>query len=571
MPKSSFQLVRFLLVWFTALVALQVAAEPASEVDGCAVLSSADAKQLAQYQFESDELKTTPLDPEQRYRVGEIRVVRQPIFEDESAVWFQRLANRVHTVTRDPVVKSVLTFDAGSEISAWQLAEAERALRRKTYFYDARVIARRVCGDVVDIDVVTRDVWTLNPRLIFLRTGGENDFGFGLSDTNVLGTGKAASIGFKRDQEREGWTFIYEDPNIGGSRWSGRTRVNDNDDGSLVNLGIERPFYSLETPYSVGAQVLTFDREEQLYLLGDDFFRFDADTRSFSVFGGLSKGVVNGVAQRWLAGIRYEEQTFDLPQVFAQDRKLAYPFIAYQRVDNDFDTKLNVDRIYRTEDIALGKSWYAELGYSDDDFGGDGSKLVFNAWFRDTDRLADRQLLSYGFNLHGNYDTDDGRTEDFIADAFANYRFNHAEQFAFFASARIAATRRLPIDKQLLLGGDTGMRGYPNRYQAGDRRFVVTFEERYYSNLYPLKMFRLGAAVFLDVGRAWFEDEVPPWIPGPLDGEAFDTLVDVGFGLRMESTRTRRDFIVHLDVGFPLTSGPDVRDVEFTVTAKRSL
>jgi outer membrane protein assembly factor BamA len=84
-------------------------------------------------------------------------------------------------------------------------------------------------------------------------------------------------------------------------------------------------------------------------------------------------------------------------------------------------------------------------------------------------------------------------------------------------------------------------------------------------------MFRLGGAVFLDVGRAWYEGEVPAWLPDDRDAGYYGVLSNVGVGLRLESTRTRGDRILHLDLGFPLRNGPDVRSVEVTLTAKQTL
>ena len=48
-------------------------------------------------------------------------------------------------------------------------------------------------------------------------------------------------------------------------------------------------------------------------------------------------------------------------------------------------------------------------------------------------------------------------------------------------------------------------------------------------------------------------------------------LADVGFGLRLESTRTRRDRILHLDLGVPLVDGPDVGTVELTLRVRQRL
>ena len=113
------------------------------------------------------------------------------------------------------------------------------------------------------------------------------------------------------------------------------------------------------------------------------------------------------------------------------------------------------------------------------------------------------------------------------------------------------------------------MRGYPSRYQPGDRSYLFTVEQRYYSKLTLLRLIRVGFAAFADVGKAWFHDQPPPWVP-PREGEAFDTLANVGLGLRLESIRTRRDRIVHIDIAHPLVDGPGTDDYEITLTAKRS-
>ena len=54
---------------------------------------------------------------------------------------------------------------------------------------------------------------------------------------------------------------------------------------------------------------------------------------------------------------------------------------------------------------------------------------------------------------------------------------------------------------QLLLGGDNGLRGYPLRYQSGDRRALFTIEERAYTDWYPFRLVRVGGAVFYDPRR----------------------------------------------------------------------
>ena len=72
----------------------------------------------------------------------------------------------------------------------------------------------------------------------------------------------------------------------------------------------------------------------------------------------------------------------------------------------------------------------------------------------------------------------------------------------FSVSLSALATDDLDPEKQVLLGGDNGLRGYPMRYQAGENRTVVNVEQRFFTDFYPWRLFRVGWAVFLDVAAS---------------------------------------------------------------------
>ncbi|MGI9323963.1 MAG: ShlB/FhaC/HecB family hemolysin secretion/activation protein [Pseudomonadales bacterium] len=531
---------------------------------------------LATYDFESPPPSIT-LSANETVTLTEVRVRQQRVFQEETP-WFKRLANRYHWQTRAQVLQEALPFAVGEQITARQLAEAERILRAKPYLFEAAVVVSQRCagGDGVHVrlDVIARDVWTLNPRLIFSRSGGENEFGIGLSDTNWFGTGTAFSVGYIEDEDRSGVSVFYIDPNLAGSRWSLGSYLFNNDDGHLVDVTLERPFYALDTTYTLGANVRDHKREEGLYFLGDELVEFEAETKSTSLFGGRLLRRTDRSVSRLIAGVNYTEETFEFPTGFpdpATDRNFVYPYIAYQQMADQFVERVNLDRIQRTEDIALGTTLYAELGYAADALGSDGDHWIYKAHGRHTRWLSDTALTSVGFELNGRRDLDNDRNENVVASAYAAFRQNHHERFSFLARGAFHYTDNLTVDRQLLLGGARGLRGYPNRYQTGDRGYLVTLEERYYSDLYPFEMFRLGAAVFVDIGRVWYHDTAPAWVPTNRSGDEFDTLANIGVGLRLESTRTRRDRILHIDFAVPLVDGPNVKGVEITLVAKRSL
>jgi hemolysin activation/secretion protein len=144
----------------------------------------------------------------------------------------------------------------------------------------------------------------------------------------------------------------------------------------------------------------------------------------------------------------------------------------------------------------------------------------------------------------------------------AQYYLPQSKRWLFYASLSADALKNPDAADALLLGGDNGMRGYPLRYQSGDRRALLTLEERVYTDLYLLRLFRFGGAVFFDTGRAWGGSNVNAVKPGWLH--------DAGFGLRIFSVRAAFSNVLHLDVAFPLDPDVNVRRVQFLVQTKTS-
>ena len=546
-----------------ALACQAGAAEPCGPLrHEVAALRDADIEALSGHAVEAG----------RRYRIRDLAFVRQPIFATERAEEDNRLfraANRYHIDTREGVIADIILFREGGRTTAQALEETERTLRAKSYLYDARVLVNRVCGDDIEVVVVTRDVWTLAPQVGFTRTGGEDRVELGLSDGNLAGTGADLSASWFDDLDRSGIAVNYFDPNVGRGRTQLAATVLDNDDGGRWALDVSRPFFSLDTRRAWAVRMDRRESEQGLYLLDRKYAVLEARTRSFEVSRGFSRGLVDGVATRWSLGYRYEDRALRQLRgtpVDYHDRTLGYPWIAYERIEDDFAKSRNVDRLQSTEDIYLGRRFSALLGYSDAALGGDDdARLVLNARFQDgVSRGGGRHLALFGAGLEGLVDLDQGGSlQDFLASAWLRYRYRQTAKLAFHGSATFSYARNLRPDRQLLLGGDSGLRGFPNRYQAGDRSFVVSLEERYFSDLYLFRILRVGGAMFADIGRAWF--------PGGADEEPFGVIANVGVGLRFESTRTQRGRVLHLDLAWPLADGPGVGGAELTLTARQAL
>ena len=113
----------------------------------------------------------------------------------------------------------------------------------------------------------------------------------------------------------------------------------------------------------------------------------------------------------------------------------------------------------------------------------------------------------------------------------ARYYRRNLERHLFSVSLSALTTDNLDPENQVLLGGDNGLRGYPMRYQAGESRAILTVEQRFFTDWYPWRLFRVGYAVFIDVGRVSGRD--------PRATPSLGTLSDVGVGLTPELAALR--------------------------------
>ncbi|MCI0436373.1 MAG: BamA/TamA family outer membrane protein, partial [Gemmatimonadetes bacterium] len=126
----------------------------------------------------------------------------------------------------------------------------------------------------------------------------------------------------------------------------------------------------------------------------------------------------------------------------------------------------------------------------------------------------------------------------------------------------VAVQRALDPEEQIQLGGDSGLRGYPLRYQTGTSRGLFTLEQRLYSEWFPFRLFYVGGAVFFDAGRTWGR--------GAVGSESRGWLKDVGIGLRLGNARGAFGSVLHFDIAFPLDRTSDIDSVQFLVETKQS-
>ena len=503
--------------------------------------------------------------------IGEIFVDTHNIFDlddPEESGFLYRAANALHIKTRPGVIRRLLLFRSGERVSVRVIDETERLIRSNSSVYDVAIKPTAYRDGVVDLEVRTRDTWTLQPGLKLRRAGGKNSGGFALKEANLAGTGTAFGLERTTTVDRTGTVLQLSNDHLfdGWTRVAGERATYD--DGSSASLGVVRPFYALDTRWATGATAAKFDRIDSIYSAGDVVGQYRHRQESADLFGGWSRGLIGGWTQRYSAGLTYQSDNYELeqgrprPAELPVDRTLAGPFVRYEAVEDDFVQVRNRERIQRPEYFTMGFQTFVQLGRSLTAFGATDQPWQLSASMSKGFRVpGGHELLtqaSYSAQ-YGSTATGDTRS----LSSTARYYAPQGPHMVLLLAASADSIKSPNAADQLLLGGDNGLRGYPLRYQRGAHRALFNVEERFYTDWYPFRIFRVGAAVFYDLGRAWGGAMATTANPGWLS--------NAGIGLRILSARTSFGSVLHIDFAFPLhNTDPGIKATQFLVTTSKT-
>ena len=506
---------------------------------------------------------------ENQARIGEVILDARDVFDtdlpDEDKALY-RLANFLHINTRASTIRNQLLFASGDLYSRRLLDESERLLRENRYLYDAQIHPVRYCDGVVDVTVRTRDVWTLNVGASGSRQGGKNKSNIEFEELNLFGFGSKLSVDMLSDVDRDSIIFEYADPHLGEHQARLSTRFVDSSDGETMSFVLDRPFFAMDTRWSAGVELMDDDRIVNFYDLGEPQSRLGYTQTYGRIHGGWSRGLQNGWVSRWTAGLAYDTSRFSVvddsePSLpVPAERKLTYPFVRYELLEDQYSTTRNHNQMGRTEDVYLGTHLLAELGYSSSLFGGADDAMIYR--LNAGTGIGDPEETMWLFDAGVAGRLERGQAVDTRLTADAHYYRRQSSKRLFYAGASILSAISPDLDDPIYLGGDNGLRGYPLRYQGGNGRAAFTVEQRFFTDWYPFKLARVGAAVFADIGRTWGRS--------PAGGESLGWLGDVGVGLRLAPTRSGRGHMLHLDVAFPLNATADIDNVQFLLETRRS-
>ncbi len=468
---------------------------------------------------------------------------------------FHHLANAWHVTTKERIIKRELLFQVGNELDLRLLAETERLLRKKPYIKEATIVPTSVCGNKVTVLVKTKDNWTLTPGISYGRTAGINRYAFELQEKNLFGLGKSLEFKYKKGLDRIQKSIKYNDDNLFGTRNRLDVIYEDNSDGKLNFLNYYRPFFSLDSPVTWELRYYDNQRITPLYDFGIITGEIGQNRLTYTLnYGKLSKRTSDSV-HRYLVGFTSDESDFFSSETYPNSqlpnsRSYQYPWISYEFFTEDFVKRTNFNRMGRIEDISLGHHLFTKIGRSFSD-----SSLHFSFTYSKGLSRTQSDLILLDSSVTGIYDKQLLNTSMNVQ---LKWFHTQSDNRTFYSRILLNKNKNLFLENRQYLGGDTGLRGYPLRYLNGDNRLLLTLEQRFFYNWYPLKTFKFASAVFVDSGAAWNNNE------------EIKQTTNIGIGLRLVPTRTSSGQIIHIDLAVPLNNRDTIDSWQLQLRAKHS-
>ncbi len=475
-------------------------------------------------------------------------------------------ANWIHFKTRKSVIERELLFHPGDADKPSVLAETERNLRGLGIFRDADVAS---VGDEkdpgVDVNVVTEDAWTLEPKVSLAFLGASHATGGGgIAEYNLFGFGKAAEIYRGTQLYRNLNVLGYSDPHIFGTHLRLLAIGTEDSDGRIRSLLLEYPFYSLQVPFSFTlAPSYIVDRERLFAVPAQSPFTFRRIQTAIAAEGDLALVATNDLVRR--VGLRYQEwdDTFTSVQNYPttsklglQDRRTHGVEATYTEWWPHFIKTYFLDELGHPEDKDLGFAYGLRIGYSPEVIGASSNELVLGS------SLSLGGQLSAGTYSWLYLQTAGRERAGQLIDSFATAEaiiYRRLPEIAkrpqtLVADARGDFSSGLLNDHEFVAGGDDGgLRGYPVNFIGGTSRLTVHLEDRVTMTEDLFHLISVGVVGFFDGGEVWGRGR---------SFEAWNFLASVGVGLRIAGTRATLQIPVRIDFGIPLVHHVGVNAVD---------
>jgi len=509
-------------------------------------------------------------------RIAAVFVNRREVFERPESGAAQRLAwaydfaNRVHTKTREDVIRRELLFREGDCYDAVLIADSERVLRATPFIARAEIFATREADGTVRVLVDTRDEWSTRPELRLETGGGLSLKALELREDNLAGTGQHVAIYTRESEGEREYGVSYATPQLARTRWDLQLAGGKTSAGYFVSQLLAYPFVGETGPWAIRQQFGYHDRFFEYFvprqhgdglariLFGERRSSFDAGAvyrfgprRHLNLIGGA-------LAAEWIQydeGARFatREDSINAPAAVLerfprQDTVQSIRAVAILgRRSIGFVQRRGIDAVNTTEDIPLGTEVEVALGMGLGIFGTDRDATVNIGLLTGGEYRgllggmrvvteAKRNLESKGTGSEWS----DMLTQ---LDAWSYWRPSPESRHTWVAAVSGVGGWQTTTPFQATLGRRSGLRGFQDHLFPGEQRVVIALEHRRYLPWSYVRFGELGTVMFANAGKIW-QGRDPYGVNSPFE-------VAVGAGLRHAfPSGSRRTY--RLDVAIPV-------------------
>jgi hypothetical protein len=217
------------------------------------------------------------------------------------------LFNKTHINTKERKIRNQLFFSSGDVVDPTQISDNERIIRELPYIYDCRIVLIPSSDEMVDIIVLTKDVYSLG--LTVKNFGTYSQGTVSIFERNLLGLGHELSLKVPYDAMELnnielGKGFGYNINNLFKS--FANLRISYIDSMNFENYGVSltRGFYNYTAKYAGGITLSRRQIKEESLSLSSSIPQFGKyDTRD--IWLARSFLIEDEPATRIVIGARY--------------------------------------------------------------------------------------------------------------------------------------------------------------------------------------------------------------------------------------------------------------------------
>jgi hypothetical protein len=535
-------------------------------------------------------------------------------FEDAKARsaadrWVFKTGEKLRIRTRPKVVASDLLFQVGDTITGADVVDSERLLRRRIFLSDASMVLREdSTGNI--LQVTTSDHWTTTILTGISNPSGDRwGFMLGLQESNFLGLGQTLQFVFVRNDVRDSWSVLFDDPHFLLPRHRLVVGYKNNSDGDSVVFAFNKPIYTRRPEWSYGVSGSYAQKDSYWYQSAirrsvDDFLVF-ADTSGIDTVRELNLETslkartykkiqthqylfrlarsTGGRHLRFMPGLlfKFEHNTYDpmntVLHYYRMNDDLGYfagaPQAPYMRnysapgfmfdLENiRYVTSRNLRNVKWTEDVPIGLKMQNQVLFNLADLGSDEDFIKLYHALGFTDLLGNSAI--WVLNLETSYILSGSSFIDHSTRGMFEMLWKPANAYGLAFMHDQQLLRKFTHPQQLTLGGLEGFAGFPSFYYAGNYKFMFQLEQRiFFDHLEAVTLLPV-LAFFVNGGNVF---------DSPSDFKLQGLDYSVGAGLRLAMSKSVLGTVNHINVSWPLNGelANGWRGVRFAVLVKNSL